>query len=97
MDAVTHLIAAMHDRPDRVAWALWSWLQRHRRSTKDLADLLGCGAMTLERLALVPMPCSGDDWDDDVEIIEISLRLHHGALRALLQEDKTPSEREYGA
>ena len=97
MDAATYLIAAMRDRPDRIAWALWEWLRRASRSTQELAVFLGCTLPALERLALVPRPQPGADWDDDVTIIEISLRLRHGSLRAILSEVEAPSEREYGA
>jgi hypothetical protein len=97
MDAARHMIAAMCQRPDRVASALWEWLLRHSCPTEKLAGMLGCSASTLERLALVPLPRPGEDWDDDVEIIEISLRLRRGSLRALLQEVAQPRVREYGA
>ena len=97
MEAATHFIAAMRDRPDRIASALWACLQRHGQSVEDLAATLGCTAQALERLALVPLPQPGIDWDDDVEIIEISLRLRRGALRALLLDDEAPAERELGA
>jgi hypothetical protein len=97
MDAVTHLIAAMRDRPDRIASALWGWLQRYGFATDQLVACLGCEPSTLERLALVPLPRPGADWEDDVEIIEISLHLRPRALRALLQEMQEPHAREYGA
>ena len=97
MEAATHFIAAMRDRPDRIASALWFWLHRHGRPVEDLAATLGCTAAALERLAMVPLPQPGTDWDDDVEIIEISLRLRRGALRALLLENEAPAERELGA
>ncbi len=97
MEAATHLIAAMHNRPDRVASALWLWLQRHEQTTRQLADYLDCSPSTLERLAMVKQPQPGPDWDVDVEIIAISLRLPHEALRTLLLEANQPQEREFGA
>jgi hypothetical protein len=97
MDAATHMIAAMRERSDRIASALWFWLQQHDCTTKDLAEALDCSLETVERLALVPLPQSGEDWEDDVEIIEISLRLRRGALRALLLDVSAPHAREFGA
>jgi hypothetical protein len=97
MDAATYLIAAMHDRPDRVASALWLWLERHDQTIEQLAAYLDCSASTLERLALVRRPLAGLDWEVDVEIIAISLRIRHEALRALLLEANQPREREFGA
>ena len=97
MDAATHLIAAMRDRPDRIAFVLWNWLQRDKRTIEQLCAYMGCNATTIERLALVAMPRPGPDWDDDVEIIAFSLRLHHNALRAILQEAEPPNAREIGA
>src|SRR5689334_17301334 len=97
MDAVGHLIMAMHDRSDRIAAALWDWLQQHGWTTRQLAEFLGCTTTTLERLALVARPQDGTDWEDDVEIITVSLRLDHDALRAILQAANMPAEREYGA
>lgn len=97
MEAATHLIAAMHNRPDRVASALWRWLERDQRTIAQLADYLDCPPSTLGRLAMVKRPQPGPDWDVDVEIIAISLRLPHEALRALLLEANQPQEREFGA
>lgn len=97
MEAATHLIAAMHDRPDRVASALWLWLEHHQRSIEQLVEYLDCPPATLERLAMVKRPQPGPDWDVDVEIIAISLRLRHEALRRLLLEAEQPQEREFGA
>ena len=77
MDAAAHLIMAMHDRLDRIASALWDWLQRHEWNTEQLTDYLDCSTATLERLALVPRPRPGADWDDDIEIIAVSLHINH--------------------
>jgi len=97
MQAATYLINAMHDHPDRMASALWLWLQQHQQSARQLADHLGCDAATLERLALAARPQPGADWEVDVEIIAISLRIRHDALRALLAAADRPREREFGA
>ncbi len=96
MDAVWHLIMAMRDRSDRIASALLLWIERNDASIAHLADHLGCSAATIERLALLSMPKPGPDWDDDVEIIAISLRIHHEALRELL-DTAEPRAREFGA
>jgi hypothetical protein len=97
MEAATYLIAAMHGRRDRLASALWLWLERHEQTTAQLAEYLTCSPSTLERLAMVRRPLPGPDWDVDVEIIAISLRLSHAALRALLFEADQPQERVFGA
>jgi hypothetical protein len=97
MDSATHLIVAMHDRLDRIASALWVWLQQHQWNTEQLMQYLGCSSTTLERLALVPRPRPGADCDDDIEIIALSLRINHAALRAILGEHTAPAEREFGA
>lgn len=97
MEAAAYLITAMHDRPDRIASALWVWLERREQTVEQLAAYLGCSPATLERLALVKRPHPGDDWEVDVEIIAISLKLEHSALRALLREAERPREREFGA
>lgn len=96
IEAVAHLIAAMHDRPDRIASALWAWQRRHQRPAEQLLGLLCCSSATLERLALLPRPRPGDDWEVDVEIIAISLRLRHTGLRAILLEADQPLTREIG-
>ena len=97
METATHLIAAIHDRPDCVASALWLWLERHEQTIEQLAEYLDCPPLALERLAMVRRPQPGSDWDVDVEIIAISLRLPHEALRTLLLEADRPQEREFGA
>src|SRR3954447_14387563 len=97
MDAAAHLIMAMRDRPERIASALWDWLQQHSWKTEHLTDYLDCATATLERLALVPLPHPGADWEDDIEIIAVSLRVNHAALRTILGENDTPSAREFGA
>jgi hypothetical protein len=97
MDAAAHLIMAMHERHDRIASALWNWLQRHEWNTEQLTDFLGCSTATLERLALVLLPRLGADWDDDIEIIAVSLRINHAALRMILGEREVISAREFGA
>ena len=97
MDAAAHLILAMRDRPDRCASVLWNWLQRYDWKTEQLTDYLGCSTTTLERLALVPRPRPGSDWDDDIEIIAVSLRINHAALRTILGEHEAPAARELGA
>ena len=97
MEAAAYLITAMHDRQERIASALWIWLERRKQTVEQLAAFLGCSAPTLERLALIKRPQAGDDWDVDVEIIAISFKLRHAALRALLQEADRPHEREVGA
>jgi hypothetical protein len=97
MQAATYLINAMHDRPDRMASALWIWMQQHQRNAEQLAQHLGCDASGLERLAMATRPHIGPDWEVDVEIIAISLRLRHSALRDLLAEADQPREREFGA
>jgi hypothetical protein len=97
MDAAAHLILAMRDRPDRIASALWEWLQRYQSNTAQLIMYLECSTATLERLALVPQPRPGADWDDDIEIIAVSLHLNHDALRAILEEHAAPAAREFGA
>ncbi len=97
MDAAAHLITAMHDRPDRIASVLWDWLQQHDWNTKQLTDYLDCTTTTLERLALVALPHPGADWDDDIEIIAVSLHIHHAALQAILGENEAPAAREFGA
>ena len=97
MDTAAHLIMAMHDRLDRIASALWNWLQQHEWNSEQLTEYLDCSSTTLERLALVPRPHPGADWDDDIEIIAVSLHINHAALRAILSENPTPSEREVGA
>jgi hypothetical protein len=96
MQTATYLITAMRDRPDRMASALWAWLQRHNKTSEQLAEFLGCAPATLERLAMAARPHPGDDWEVDVEIIAISLRLRHAALRLLLEEAEQPFEREFG-
>jgi hypothetical protein len=97
MEAAAHLIMAMHDRLDRIASALWDWLQQHEWNTKQLTDYLDCTTTTLERLALAPRPRPGADWDDDIEIIAVSLRINHAALRTILGENEAPAAREFGA
>jgi hypothetical protein len=97
MEAATHLIAAKRARPDRVASALWLWLDRHEQTVEQLTAFLDCSPTTLERLAMVRRPQPGPDWEVDVEIIAISLHLRHEALRALLLEADQPREREFGA
>jgi len=97
MDAAAHLIMAMRDRPERIASALWDWLQHHSWDTEHLTDYLDCATATLERLALAPRPRPGADWDDDIEIIAVSLHINHAALRAILGENETPWAREFGA
>lgn len=97
MQAATYLISAMHDRPDRMASALWIWMIQHQRTAEQLAQHLGCDASVLERLAMVTRPQPGPDWEVDVEIIAISLRLRHSALHDLLCEADHPREREFGA
>jgi hypothetical protein len=97
MDSATHLIVAMHHRLDRIASALWAWLQQHDGNTDQLMHYLGCSSATLERLALVPRPRPGADWDDDIEIIALSLHINHAALRAILGGHTAPAEREFGA
>jgi len=96
MEAATYLIAAMHDRRDRLASALSLWLERHEQTAEQLAEYLDCLPSTLERLAMVRRPLPGPDWDVDVEIIAISLRLSHAALSTLLLEADRPQEREFG-
>jgi hypothetical protein len=88
---------AMRDRPDRIASALWNWLQRYEANIERLTTYLACSTATLERLALVPQPRPGLDWDDDIEIIAVSLHLNHDALRAILEEHTAPAAREFGA
>ena len=97
MDAAAHLIMAMRDRPDRIASALWKWLQLCQWDTEQLTVFLDCSTATLERLALVPQPRQGTDWDDDIEIIAVSLHLNHAALRTILEQHVAPAAREYGA
>jgi hypothetical protein len=97
MDAAAHLIMAMRDRPERIASALWDWLQQHSWDTEHLTDYLDCATATLERLALAPRPRPGADWEDDIEIITISLPINHTALRMLLSEHESPASREFGA
>jgi hypothetical protein len=97
MDAAAYLIMAMHDRPDRIASALGDWLQQHEWNTEQLIHYLKCSTVTLERLALMPRPRLGADWDDDIEIIAISLQINHSALRAILSEHALPTAREFGA
>jgi hypothetical protein len=97
MDAAAHLIMAMRDRPDRIASALWKWLQHYQWDTEQLLAYLTCSVATLERLALVPQPHHGADWEDDIEIIAVSLRLNHAALRAILEQHSMPAAREFGA
>jgi hypothetical protein len=97
MDASAHLIMAMRDRLDRIASALWDWLQQHEWNTTQLAEYLDCSSLTLERLALVPRPRPGADRDDDIEIIAVSLHINHAALRAILNDQELPAAREFGA
>ena len=97
MDAAAYLIMAMHDRPDRIASALGDWLKQHEWNTEQLIHYLKCSTVTLERLALVPRPRLGADWDDDIEIIAISLHISHSALRAILSEHAPATAREFGA
>ena len=97
MDAAAHLIMAMHERHDRIASALWDWLQRHEWNTEQLTRYLGCSTTTLERLALVLRPRLGADWDDDIEIIAVSLHINHTALRMVLGEHEPLAAREFGA
>ena len=97
MDASAHLIMALRDRPDRIAAALGDWLLRYDWNTEQLKAFLACSTATLERLALVPRPHPGADWNDDIEIIAISLHLNHNALRAILGHSPTLAAREYGA
>jgi hypothetical protein len=58
---------------------------------------LNCSSTMLERLALMPRPRPGTDWDDDIEIIAVSLRINHAALRMILGKNETTASREYGA
>jgi len=97
MDTAAHLIMAMHDRLDRIASALWDWLEQHEWNSERLTDYLDCSSATLERLALVTRPQPGADWDDDIEIIALSLHINHAALRAILGENDLPCERAVGA
>ncbi|HEU5100845.1 MAG TPA: hypothetical protein VFU22_17570 [Roseiflexaceae bacterium] len=97
MDAAAHLIMAMRDRPDRIASALWNWLQQNQWDTKQLTTYLACSTATLERLALVPQPRQGMDWEDDIEIIAVSLHINHEALRTILEAHAAPAAREFGA
>ena len=97
MDTASHQIAALRNRPNRMAWALWVWLQSHNATIEQLAAFLGGSGPSLERLALATRPQPGMDWDDDVEIIAISLRLNSTRLRSLLLEVEAPRERELGA
>ena len=97
MNAAAHLLMAMHDRPDRMASALWDWLQRYHWTIEQLKAYLACSTATLERLALVPRPRPGADWDDDIEIIAVSLYLNHEALRTILGENEASAAREFGA
>jgi hypothetical protein len=97
MDAAAYLIMAMQDRPDRIASALGDWLQQHEWNTEQLLHVLACSAATLERLALISRPRPGADWDDDIAIIAISLRINHAALRAILSDHEAPASREFGA
>jgi hypothetical protein len=97
MDAAAYLIMAMHDRPDRIASALGDWLQQHDWNTEELIHYLKCSTATLERLALVSRPRPGADWDDDIEIIAVSLRINHTALRVILNVQESPAARELGA
>ena len=97
MDAAAHLIMAMHDRLDRIASALWDWLQQHEWNNEQLTDYLDCSTAMLERLALVPRPRPGADCDDDIEIIAVSLHINHSALRMILGEHESLAAREFGA
>ena len=97
MDTAAYLIMAMQDRPDRIASALGEWLEQHEWNTKLLLHYLTCSTATLERLALVLRPRPGADWDDDIAIIAISLRINHAALRAILSDHEAPASREFGA
>ena len=97
MDAAAHLIMAMRDRPDRIASALWNWLQQHESNIERLTTYLACSTPTLERLALVPQPRPGADWEDDIEIIAVSLHLNHEALKLILEDYSAPAARELGA
>jgi len=96
-EATAHLIMAMHDRLDRIASALWDWLQHHEWNIAQLMQYLNCSSATLERLALVPRPRPGVDWDDDIEIIAVSLHINHAALRIILGKSETTASREFGA
>ena len=97
MDAAAYLIMAMQDRPDRIASALGDWLEQHEWNTELLLHYLTCSTATLERLALVLRPRLGADWDDDIEIIAVSLRINHAALRNILGEHEALAARELGA
>jgi hypothetical protein len=97
MDAASHQIAALRNRPDRMASALWAWIEHHNATLEQLAAFLGSTDATLERLALVTRPRPGPDWEDDVEIIAISLHLQSAALRTLLLETDGAHERAFGA
>jgi hypothetical protein len=97
MDSAAHLIMAMRDRPDRIASALWKWLYQYQWDTEQLTTYLACSIATLERLALVPQPRQGTDWEDDIEIIAVSLHLNHAALRSILEHHTAPAAREFGA
>jgi len=97
MDAAAHLIMAMHNRPDRIASALWDWLQQHEWNSEQLTDYLDCSTAMLERLALVPRPRPGADCDADIEIIAVSLHINHTALRLILGKHESLAAREFGA
>ncbi len=97
MEATAHLIMAMQDRQDRIASALWDWLEQHEWNIEQLMQYLNCSNATLERLAHVTRPRPGADWDDDIEIIAVSLHLDHTALRMILGEGETTQSREFGA
>jgi hypothetical protein len=97
MEAATYLIKAMHDRQDHIASALWNLLEQHEWNIEQLLEYLNCSTTALERLALMARPRLGADWNDDIEIIAISLHIDHAALRAILIESETPASREFGA
>ena len=97
MDAASHQIAALRNRPDRMASALWAWTEQHNATLEQLAAFLDSTSAILERLALATRPRPGPDWEDDVEIIAISLHLRCEALRSLLLEADGAHERAYGA
>jgi hypothetical protein len=82
-ERVLLLLAALRDRPDCMASAMWAWLGRQHAAVEELAAALDCDIATLEKLAALPLPRSGPDQDGDIEIIAASLRLRHDTLRAV--------------
>lgn len=89
--SVTRLIAELRYQPQLIAANLAAWMTAKSLSCTELMDWLSCNAQTLSRLAELKRPEPGPDYEGDVEIIAVSLRLSLTRLHAIL-DGTTPLE-----